>query len=358
MTDVAGHVNLHTSRGEFTLAAAFDLPRTGITGIFGPSGCGKTTLLRSIAGLERDCHGRVVVQGETWQDEKTFLPPHRRAAGYVFQEPRLFPHLTVERNLRYGQCRNGPGEVGFDQVVELLGIAPLLARKPASLSGGERQRAAIARALLRNPRLVLMDEPLANLDTERKQEILPFLERLHARIDLPILYVSHSLDEISHLCDRMVVLNAGRVVATGSLQEVLARDDIALPAGEEHGAVLEGRIEGYDAEYELTRIEISAGMLFVPGQHGAAGNRVRLRVLARDISLALERPTASSILNILPVRVTALHPRPGGFVSVLLEAGTEPLQARISRRSVETLGLAPGTEAYAQLKSVAVRHGA
>lgn len=358
MTEHAGSVDIRVERDTFSLAAAFAIPAPGITGLFGRSGCGKTTLLRCIAGLEPASRGVVRVQGETWQDAGRFVPPHRRAAGYVFQEPRLFPHLSVAGNLHYGMRRAAAGSAGavdFDHVVELLGLGHLLARRPARLSGGERQRAAIARALLRRPRIILMDEPLANLDSARKQEILPFLDRLHAEVSLPILYVSHSLDEITHLCDRLVVLDAGRVTAAGPLQDVLLRDDLPLPAGEEAGAVVEGTVREYDAEYEMTRVAVSAGELLIPGRHGRIGSHTRLRILARDVSLALSRPEATTILNILPAEIDAVHPQPGGYVAVRLRCGIDRLVARISRRSLEKLAIRPGMRVYAQLKGVAVR---
>ena len=349
-------IDVKLARDGFSLDAAFALPDTGITGLFGASGCGKTTLLRCIAGLERECRGIVRVRGETWQDADAFVPTHRRAVGYVFQEPRLFPHLTVAGNLRYGMRRSEGGAVDHDHIVDLLGLGDLLTRKPARLSGGERQRAAIARALLRKPAIVLMDEPLANLDAARKREILPFLDRLHAEIKVPIVYVSHSLDEVTHLCDHLVVLDRGRIAATGPLHEVLLRGDLPLPAGEEASAVLEVTVDAYDAAYELTRVASPAGALLVPGRHGEPGARLRLRILARDVSLALSPPERSTILNVLPVTVVAVQPGAGGWVTLELAVGEGRLLARVSRRSADTLRLEAGSAAFAQLKGVAVRH--
>jgi molybdate transport system ATP-binding protein len=342
-------------RAEFTLDVQFAAPARGITGILGHSGSGKTTLLRCIAGLEPGCAGTVAVDGAPWQDARRFVPAHARAVGFVFQDARLFPHLNVRRNLDYGARRGGRGDVGFDEAVELLGLRPLLGRKPDGLSAGEAQRVAIGRALLRNPRVILMDEPLANLDPERRQEVLPFLERLHARLTVPILYVSHSVDEVVRLCDHLVLMAGGQVRGAGSLQEVLGQADLIGRLGEEFGSILDGTVHAIDAQYELTEVDTPAGRFLVPGRHGSPGQALRLRILARDVSVTLAAPQQTTILNVLPAVVTALQAGAGGHVDLQLRVGEATLLSRISRRSSDVLGLQPGTRCYAQVKGAAVK---
>jgi molybdate transport system ATP-binding protein len=355
MTEASVHARVRLDREAFRLDVALEAPERGITGILGASGSGKTTLLRCIAGLEPDCEGEVRVRGALWQGAGVFRPPHQRAVGYVFQEARLFPHLSVLGNLRYGMNRTDAPLLPLSQVVELLGLERLLHSRPVRLSGGEQQRVAIGRALLRNPSVVLMDEPLANLDALRKLEILPFLERLHARLTVPIVYVSHSVEEVSRLCDRLLVLKDGRVEADGELHTVFGRPDLSLPLGEEAGVILDGEVLDYESSDELTRVTTSAGELLVPGRHGAPGARMRLRILARDVSLTLKPPEATTILNVLPAEIESLHEHVGGFMDVRLRAGRDWLLARISRRSCAALGLRGGAACYAQLKGVAVR---
>jgi molybdate transport system ATP-binding protein len=356
MTDGAAvRAQVRLVREGFALDLQFAAPARGITGILGPSGSGKTTLLRCIAGLEFACRGSVLVDGEVWQDARRFVPPHARAAGFVFQDARLFPHLSVQRNLEYGARRSVGAGVSFDEAVELLGLAPLLARKPAGLSAGEAQRVALGRALLRKPRVILMDEPLANLDAARRQEVLPFLERLHQRLTLPILYVSHSVDEVVRLCDHLVLLQGGTVRGAGSVQEVLGQPGIADALGEEAGTILQGTVRTIDAPYELTEVDTPAGRLLIPGRHAAAGEAVRLRILARDVSVALVAPAQSSILNVLPATVESLQPGAGGHVDLGLRVGAAVLLCRISRHSSDRLGLRPGIACFAQVKGVAVK---
>jgi len=355
MTEAAVRADVRLPRPGFALELAFTAPARGITGILGHSGSGKTTLLRCIAGLEPDCRGRVAINDTVWQDDTRFVPAHGRAVGFVFQDARLFPHLTVQRNLVYGQRRSAGGGVTFDETVELLGLAPLLARKPAGLSAGESQRVAIGRALLRHPRVILMDEPLANLDPERRQEVLPFLERLHARLTVPILYVSHSVDEVVRLCDHLVLMAGGRISGAGSLQQVLGQADLLGKLGEEFGSILDGAVRAVDAAYELTEIDTAAGRFLVPGRHGAPGQRLRLRILARDVSVTLVAPAQSTILNVLPATVGSVQPRAGGHVDLELRVGEAILLSRVSRRSCDLLGLKPGMACYAQVKGAAVK---
>lgn len=356
MTEAAAvRADVRLARDAFALELQFAAPARGITGILGPSGSGKTTLLRCIAGLERDCRGTVAVHGHVWQDAARCLPPHARAVGFVFQDARLFPHLNVRRNLDYGMRRNAAGGVGFDEAVELLGLGALLDRKPAGLSAGEAQRVAIGRALLRAPSVILMDEPLANLDPERRQEVLPFLERLHAWLTLPILYVSHSIDEVVRLCDHLVLMAAGRVRGAGPVSDVLAQAELVGALGEEFGSILDGTVRSFDAADELTEIDTAAGRFLVPGRHGAPGHSLRLRIQARDVSVALSAPADSTILNVLATVVEAVNPRAGGHVDLVLRVGEARLLSRISRRSADLLGLKSGTACYAQVKGVAVK---
>lgn len=340
----------------FTLDADLVLPSRGITALFGASGSGKTTLLRAIAGLERVPNGRLLIDGEVWQDERTFLPTYKRPLGYVFQEASLFPHLSVRANLEYGQRRaKADGSGILEHILTLLGIAHLLERRPQGLSGGERQRVAIARALLTRPRLLLMDEPLAALDQSRKEEILPYLEELHRELQIPVLYVSHSPDEVARLADHLVVLESGRVLGAGPLTETLARLDLPIRLGEDAGVVIEGRVAVHDTEWHLARVDFAGGGLWVRDKGIPIGETVRVRILARDVSIAHEPIRGTSILNALPVTVTALAPDAHPALQLVqLSAAGVPLIARLTARSAATLDLAPGHKVWAQIKAVAL----
>jgi molybdate transport system ATP-binding protein len=333
-----------------------DLPARGVTALFGHSGSGKTTLLRCIAGLERAPRGRLVVNDVVWQDDVHWLPTHQRPLGYVFQEASLFSHLSVMGNLRYGLRRiAGASHASLDQAIELLGIAHLLERRPDQLSGGERQRVGMARALALSPRLLLMDEPLAALDLKRKQEILPYLERLHAQLDIPVLYVSHAPDEVARLADHIVVLEAGRVVAAGPLQETLANVDLPIHLGEDAGVVLKATVAERDAAWHLARVEFPGGSLWVRDGGQQLGQAVRVRILARDISIALEPSTGSSIQNCLPATVEQLagdyHP---ALTLLRLRVGPSPVLARLTRRAADGLGLIAGKPVWVQIKAAAL----
>ncbi len=357
-------VQLALNRASFSLDVQLDLPGHGVIALFGPSGCGKTTLLRSIAGLEPDARGRVVVNGLAWQDERQSMPPHRRELGYVFQEASLFPHLSVRGNLDYGRRRAKEGApegaasargADLDQLIALLGIESLLERRPQSLSGGERQRVGIARALAVNPSLLLMDEPLAALDLRRKQEILPYLERLHRALKIPVLYVTHSPDEVTRLASHLVVLEAGRVLASGSLVETLSRIDLPIRLGEDLGAVIEATVAEIDERWQLARLAFAGGSLWTRDQGLALGASVRVRVLARDVSIARERPAPSTIQNVLPARIDALNnDEADGQSLVRLRLGESALLARVTRRSAAELALAVGQDVWVQVKSVAL----
>lgn len=343
---------------DFALDVDLALPGRQVSALFGPSGSGKTTCLRAIAGLERAPGGYVEVNGEIWQDDARglFVPTHRRPLGYVFQEPSLFAHLTVAQNMAYGMKRvpTAQRRVSPAQAVELLGLAPLMQRSPATLSGGERQRVAIARALATSPRILLMDEPLAALDAKRKAEILPYLERLHGELDIPVLYVSHAPDEVARLADHMVLLDAGRVVASGTTFDLMTRLDLPLAHGDSAGAVLAATVARHDTDFHLTLANFCGGQLSLPRQTTQVGHSIRVRIQARDVSLTLERQSGTSVLNILPATITALSSDSPGQVMVRLDAGGSALLARITRKSAEALALVVGQTVFAQIKGVAI----
>jgi molybdate transport system ATP-binding protein len=341
----------------FCLDVDLNLPGQGVTALFGPSGCGKTSLLRCMAGLNRAEVGRLIVNGETWQDSDFFLPIHQRPLGYVFQEANLFAHLTIRRNLGYGQSRipAAARRVEFDRAIELLGIGHLLERKPAGLSGGERQRVAIARALLTSPRLLLMDEPLAALDIARKNEFMPYLERLHGELDIPVIYVTHAPDEVARLADHIVVMKEGRALAAGPLTETLARVDLPIRLGEDAGVVLDAVVAERDAAWHLARVEFAGGSLWVRDGGQAIGAPVRIRILARDVSIALAPVDGTSIQNCLSATVGEMAGDSHPALSLLkLTIGPSPVLARLTRRSAVGLGLEPGKAVWAQIKAVAL----
>lgn len=350
-------VDVSHRQGDFTLDVRFE-SEGNLTALFGRSGSGKTTLVNIVAGLIRPVRGRVALGDLVLLDSERgiFVPPHRRRIGYVFQEGRLFPHLSVRQNLLYGRwfAPSGERREALDTVIDLLGIASLLERRPGSLSGGEKQRVAIGRALLASPRLLLMDEPLASLDEGRKGEILPYIERLRDQMRIPILYVSHAVGEVARLASTLVLLNEGRVAAAGPTADIMGRLDLFPMTGRaEAGAVLETRIEAHEADYGLTLLRSAAGMIRVPRIDMEAGTPVRVRIRARDVMLALERPSGISALNILEATVAELRPGEGPIVDIRLDCAGTPLLARVTRRSVETLGLRPGLALYAVVKSVA-----
>ena len=345
-------------RNDFTLAVDLTLPGRGITALFGHSGSGKTTVLRAMAGLERAPAGYFAIGSEVWQDENRgrFVPPHQRALGVVFQEASLFPHLSVRRNMAFGQQRALATERRFalPEIAELLGISHLVDRMPSQLSGGERQRVAIARALLAAPQILLMDEPLAALDLKRKLEILPYLERLHRELAIPIIYVSHAPDEVARLADHLVMLDAGKVVASGPLNEVLARIDLPATFADDAGVVIEANVAAHEAD-ELTRLEFDGGRILVSQRLEPVGTRLRCRIHARDVSLALVPQAHSSILNCVDAVVVDLAPTDTpGHVLVRLNVANNPLLARITKRSAEKLQIRPGLALRAQIKAVAL----
>ena len=344
----------------FKLDVDLALPGRGVTALFGHSGSGKTSLLRCIAGLERAPLGSLTVNGEVWQDERYWLPTHQRPLGFVFQEASLFPHLSVLDNLRYGMKRSTAARrLSLDQAIELLGIGQLLDRKPDRLSGGERSRVGIARALAVSPRILLMDEPLAALDLTRKQEILPYLEKLHDELEIPVLYVSHAPDEVARLADHLVVLEQGKALANGPLGEMLARLDLPIRLGEDTGVVLNAVVVKRDLPWHLACVEFPGGRLWVRDNGAPEGHRARVRILARDVSIAHEKIDGTSIQNMLLAKVVAIaddtHP---ALALVRLDVGTgdakSPLIARLTRRSATALALQPGMTVWAQIKAVAL----
>ncbi|PKP71803.1 MAG: molybdenum ABC transporter ATP-binding protein [Alphaproteobacteria bacterium HGW-Alphaproteobacteria-4] len=348
-------VDVALARPGFALRVAQEFAPDGVTAIFGASGAGKSTLLRVIAGLERAATGSVRFGGEVWQAPGLWLPPEARGIAYVFQDARLFAHLSVAGNLRYAdrRARGLPGP-GWGEVVQMLDLGPLLGRRVAGLSGGERQRVAIGRALLTRPCLMLLDEPLAALDAVRKAEILPYLERLCGLHGLPILYVSHDIAELARLAENVVVLAAGGVAAAGPLAEVLADPALAGALGPRGaGAVLAATVAAHHVDDGLSELAHPAGRLFVPLIVAAVGSPVRLRIAADDVMLARARPEAISALNILPAEVTALAGGPGG-VAVGLRIGPDAALARITDRSARVLALEPGAQVFAILKTVAI----
>jgi molybdate transport system ATP-binding protein len=349
-------VSLQHQFSGFTLDAAFEAPE-GVTALFGRSGSGKSTLVNAVAGLLRPDRGRITLDGSVLLDTGLgrMLPPHRRRMGYVFQDGRLFPHLTVRQNLAYGRWFAPKGQgAGMGRIVDLLGIGPLLDRRPGALSGGEKQRVAIGRAILSNPRLLLMDEPLAALDEARKAEILPYLERLRDEVRLPILYVSHSVAEVARLATTVILMEAGRVTASGPATELLADPAIAPAMGlREAGSMILARVAGQE-EDGLTRLETGGGPVFLPDVGAAPGGTLRLRILAQDVMLATERPRGISALNVLAATVEEIRLGEGPGAMVRLRLGDEHLLARITRRSVRLLDLRPGTKVFAVLKTVSV----
>jgi len=351
--------------GNFSLDASFAVPATGVTAIFGPSGCGKTTVARCLAGLQYLPESFCTIDGEIWQSKSSFRRTHQRSVGYVFQEASLFSHLSVKSNLLYGAPRDvavsKADGIGFDEVIELLGLAKLLDRSPHNLSGGERQRVAIGRALLSQPKLLLMDEPLSALDRRTKNEILPFLERLHERLSLPVFYISHDMSEIERLADHLVLMQHGHVVAAGPLQVLQSDPSLPLAGARDAAVSLDATVEAHDAAYGLLTLRVAGGRLLVPAPPVAAGKRQRLRIAASDVSIARAAPNASSILNVLPARIVSQSMLGHGEVIVVLVLGTDgrstQLLARITLRSWDQLGLAEGMNVFAQVKGVSLVSG-
>ncbi|MEJ2016609.1 MAG: molybdenum ABC transporter ATP-binding protein [Limibacillus sp.] len=352
-------VSIRQSLRHFSLEVAFETGARGITALFGPSGAGKSSTVEAIAGLRRGAEGRIALDGRVLLDSgaKVFLPPEERRVGCVFQDARLFPHLSVRSNLLYGwrRSRQRAPEAEIDGVIALLGLEPLLARSPGSLSGGEKQRLALGRALLMKPDLLLLDEPLAALDQNRKGEILPFLERLRDESGVPMVYVSHSIEEVTRLADRMVVMNEGKVAAEGTVFEITARLDLFPLTGRyEAGAVIECRVTEQDPAFSMTRLSFTGGSLWVPEIELPKGAEVRVRLRARDIILAKSAPNDISVNNVLEGVIKEIREDQSAFVDVQVDCGGTLILARITKRSLQRLGLGPGQSVFALAKTVTI----
>ena len=346
-------LNVTLERSNFALRMQRDLPLAGITALFGPSGSGKTTLLRVIAGLEREARGTVAFDGETWQTDRALVPAHRRRIGYVFQDGRLFPHLTVEQNLLFAARRAPRPSIDLAAAVEALDLRALLTRRTPSLSGGEQQRVAIARALLTSPRLMLMDEPLSSLDVARKKEIVPHIEKLPATFGVPVLYVTHNVDEVARLANDVVLLTVGQIAAYGKVAEIFERTDLAaFTGGLEAGVVMRAQVTAYDRG--VATLRVGAQQLRVPMATAQVGATHPIRIHARDVAIATIRPEKLSIRNVLGARILKIEAGTHFNVELLLDVDGEHLRARITRDALEELDLSVGREVFALVKSVAL----
>lgn len=342
----------------YQLGFDLTLPGAGVTAFFGESGVGKSTLLRAVAGLERPTDAKIIVNENIWQDDdkKLFMPTHKRSLGFVFQDTRLFMHLNVMKNLQFGmkRAKEIKNVISLDKAVDLLGIRHLLDRMPVTLSGGEKQRVAIARALATSPDILLMDEPLAALDLKRRQEILPYLHRLNTELSIPILYVSHSLEEVAALSDHLVLLERGKITASGPTNEMLTRLDLPLAHYDTAAASISGKIIETDDEFQLSTFSFSGGHLYIPASGYTINQPLRLRIQARDVSLSIDKPGTSSILNVIEAVVINLTESGNGQVMVELDAQGTRFLSRITRKSASVLALKPNTRVFAQVKGTAV----
>lgn len=354
MTELSLKIDLERDAFRLALDATIDL--APITALFGPSGAGKTTMLRVIAGLERSAHGTLALGDVVWQDSasRAFVPPHLRRIGYVFQDGRLFSHLSAAGNLQFApRLARAAGRFSFDDVVAALDLAPLLERKPRALSGGEQQRVAMGRALLRDPELMLMDEPLSAMDVKRKAEIVPYIERVAHELDVPILYVTHTIEEVSRLATRMILLADGRIAAVGGVAELLERIELwPLTGPGAAGALLAARIDSTDEG--MTSLSLDGQPLRIPAIDGAVGETVPLRVAAKDVAIATAKPSGLSIRNVLEAKILRIDRPEPVFAEILLEVGGQRLRSEITREAAEELGLSEGQSVYALIKSVAI----
>jgi molybdate transport system ATP-binding protein len=359
------HLQINIARSAFELKLELHLPAQGMTAIFGPSGSGKTTLLRAVAGLEKNPQGLIQIGENIWQDTKQgiYIPTWQRPLGYVFQESSLLPHLSVAENLNFGLKRvlksanSAPtaANKALQASIELLGIGGLLQRMPDELSGGERQRVAIARAIAMQPQLLLMDEPLASLDAARRQEIFPWLARLRDELKVPILYVTHSAEEVTRLADHLLVLDRGQIKAQGPVNQVLTQVMNPVVVGEDAGALIAGHIGAVDAQWHLSRVDFEGGFVWIRDEGLAVGKAVRIRILARDVSLATSEPQNTSIQNQLRGSIQSITPDPHpSQVMVVLKCGAEEVLARVTQRAVNELALKLGMPVWAQVKTVAL----
>ncbi len=343
-------------RDDFVLDVSFHIPAKGITALFGPSGCGKTTLLRAIAGLEKCPASYLKIGDKLWQKDEFYVPIHQRSLGYVFQETSLFPHLSIQQNLEYGFKRTPPEQrkISFQQAVDLLDIGNLLQRTPNNLSGGERQKVAIARALLTSPRLLLLDEPFNALDVKSKEEILPFLERLQKQLEIPMIYVSHSPTEVARLADHLILMDGGKILATGPTEDLLIRPDLPLAQRNEAESIIPGTVNRHDDKYQLTYIDFSGGQFCVSKKEINRGETVRIRIMAKDVSISLKHQKDVSILNILPAKVVHISELNPSQLLLQLDLGGSVILAKITRKSAVTLNIETGSHVFAQIKGVAL----
>jgi len=360
MSTPAITLSIALQRADFNLAIDVAVPAQGVTVLFGPAGSGKTTVLRCIAGLER-ASGRIAIDDEVWQDDqrRIFVPTWQRQLGYVFQEASLFEHLDVRRNLEFGLNRlhieRAVARTALDDAIDLLGIAALLGRSTINLSGGERQRVAIARALVTQPKILLLDEPLASLDVARRKEILPWLERLHRELQIPVIYVTHSLDELAKLADHVVMLENGCVTASGALREICTNAAMAAAAGDEAGVVIESRITGVDPQFHLAEVDFGDGTLWVRDAGLETGATIRLRILARDVSLATSAQSHSTIQNVIPGVIESItNEAHASQALVAVRCGEAMLLSRVTHRALATLRLSRGSPVWALVKSAAL----
>ncbi|KLN60540.1 molybdenum ABC transporter ATP-binding protein [Kiloniella spongiae] len=349
------------SLDQFDLSVDVTLPARGVTALFGRSGCGKTTVLRCLAGLSRVDRGYLSVKGKVWQDGNYFLPTPKRPVGFVFQEASLFPHLSVDENLTFGQRRAGDRAniISRDDLVELLGLGALMNRSTHHLSGGERQRVAIGRALLSGPELLLMDEPLAALDRLSKNEIIPYLDRLFKTLDIPMIFVSHDTEEVERLADHMVIMDRGKIVSNGLLSDVLSDPALFIAEGPKTSSVIEVEVVSFSEVDKITEVRVEGGRLQIPGQLSDVGSKQRISIAANDVSLAKEQPSETTILNVLPARILDIHLLDGARCNLLLSIGHQNedgarFLARITQRSLRKFDFAIGHNIYAQVKSVSM----
>ncbi|MEQ1529447.1 MAG: molybdenum ABC transporter ATP-binding protein [Methylococcales bacterium] len=345
--------------GNFSLDVDLKLPGTGISVLFGHSGSGKTTLLRCIAGLQQAGQGFLEINGKVWQDSDCdfFLPTYQRSLGYVFQEANLFPHLSVQDNILFGlkRSKQTANLLKLEQTLELLGIAQLTTRMPERLSGGEKQRVAIARAVALNPDILLMDEPLAALDFKRKQEILPFLSRLHQQLDIPVVYITHAQQEVAQLADYLVILDQGREIASGLPADTLTRLELPLAQDKQQAAtVWQAAVSAHETDYHLTHVEFTGGSLSLPTVDVKVGTVLRVQIYARDVSITLQEPVATSILNVLSALITGIVDDSCGQCVVRLLVGDQPLLAHITSKSAQLLGLSIGMAVFVQIKGTSI----
>jgi molybdate transport system ATP-binding protein len=350
---VSININFDGKHGDFAMNIDLQLQEQGITAIFGSSGCGKTSILRMIAGLDKWENAKLKIGDVVWQDENIFIPPHERSIGYVFQEASLFAHLNVRQNLNYGIKRNGKGG-GAERAIELLDIGHILHREVGQLSGGERQRVAIARALSVSPKILLMDEPLSALDDKLKMDIMPYLDKLHKELKIPIIYVSHSLDEVSRLADQLVLLENGKVLETGGVGELFTNPKLSIGHGTTASSLVVGMVEEHDKKYGLSYVTFSGGKMAIATTSQLVGDKVRMRLHAKDISITLKSQINTSILNIFDANIVEIVEEGRSHLMVYLMVGEDIVLSLITNKSAELLNLKKGNKVFAQIKCVSL----